>query len=172
MEISTIESRPPAAVLVALDRRGASAGAGAWRLPWECASSSPAAPVRVGVVDSSPELAERLAQALAGEPALRVTGVTTTVEAALQLARSGVDLLLVDCRLPESGGPRLARALRRELPSVAVVGLSSRLDRPSRAALIAEGALGAVDRMMAPEDLAMVVREAFAGSSLLRLAHA
>jgi DNA-binding NarL/FixJ family response regulator len=130
------------------------------------------APVRVGVVDADPVFAAQLAEVLDDDPVLVVSGTAATVEGGLELALAGVDLLLVDCRLPDSGAPRLARAVRRELSGVAVVGLSSRLDRSSRLALIAEGAAGSVDRSMPLEDLAMVVREAFGGRSLRRLAHA
>ncbi len=143
-------------------RGGATRGAG----------SMTAAPMRIGLVDAEAMHAAELAAAIACEPALELSGTASTLEEGLRLARSGVDLLLVDCRLPEGGAASLARSVRRELPSVAIVGLSNHLDRSSRAALVAEGAVGAVDRRMAPEDLAMVVREAFAGPSLLRLAHA
>lgn len=134
--------------------------------------AGPAAPMRVGVVDADPAHAADLAAAIAGEPALEVAGTASSFDGGLRLARSGLDLLLVDCRLADGGAPRLARTLRREAPGVLVVGLSTRLDRASRAALVAEGAVGAVDRAMPPEDVAMVVREAFAGPALLRLAHA
>jgi DNA-binding NarL/FixJ family response regulator len=129
-------------------------------------------PVRVGVVDADPVFAAQLAEALGDDPVLFVAGTATTLEQGLELARSGLDLLLVDCRLPDGGSAQLARAVRHELSGVAVVGLSSRLDRSSRLALIAEGAAGAVDRAMSLDDLAMVVREAFGGRSLRRLAFA
>ncbi|HTX01954.1 MAG TPA: hypothetical protein VMD59_24435 [Acidimicrobiales bacterium] len=134
--------------------------------------SDPLAPVRVGVVDADPVFATELAGALAEDPVLEVSGTATTVEEGFALAMAGLDLLLVDCRLADSGAARLARTIRLDSLPVAVVGLSSRLDRASRQALVAEGAAGAIDRGMAFEDIAMVVREAFGGRSLRRLAHA
>jgi CheY-like chemotaxis protein len=163
--------QPPGAGRLPLAGREPRAARYGAREPLE-GGSTPEAALRVGVVDSDPRQSVELAEALAAEAALTMCGIASSFEGGLVLAGSGVDLLLVDCGLPAQGAPRLARALRRELPAVAVVGLSSRRDRCARAALIAAGAAGALDRQMAPEDLAMVVREAFGSRSLLRLAHA
>lgn len=132
----------------------------------------PSSAVRVGVVDRDPGFAVALGNALEDEAGLCVVGTASAVSTGHILARAGLDLMLIDCRLPEPGAPELARIALRERPSLEVVGLSSRLDRAARSALVAVGAVGAVDRSMALEDLAMVVLEAFGSRSSRRLAYA
>lgn len=118
--------------------------------------------LRVGVLDRDPKLAARLADAINDEGGLLAVGVACGAEPALALAASGVEIMLVDCALEGDSTPALVRAMKAERPSLTVVGLSNRLDRPGRAALVAAGAAGAIDRSTEPEDVAMIVREAFA----------
>jgi DNA-binding NarL/FixJ family response regulator len=83
-------------------------------------------PVRVMVVDDHEVVREGLSAALASDGQFEVVAAVPTAAAALAIiARARPDVALVDLRLPDQMGDRLCTELRRRLPSIAVVVLSS-----------------------------------------------
>ena len=119
---------------------------------------------RVLVVDDDPELAAAIAGALRLEPGMQVT-VAIGVDAGISAARRGVDIALVDVRMPGGGGPEVARCIGDELPGVAVVAMSGTADRAARAAMSAAGAVGFVDKSDPVEVVCEAVRAAWGALS-------
>lgn len=69
-------------------------------------------PLRVALVDDEPPALRRLAMALDREPGVHVVGQAADGAAALDLIRAGgIDLVLVDIRMPGLSGLELVRAI-------------------------------------------------------------
>lgn len=112
---------------------------------------------RVLVVDDDETFAASLVDALASEVGIDVVGVAHGVTAGLESARLGVDVALVDFKMPGGGGAELARRLGKELPGTVVVGMSGTWDRTSREAMTAAGAVATVDKSAAVDEVLRVV---------------
>jgi DNA-binding NarL/FixJ family response regulator len=83
-------------------------------------------PVRVLVVDDHEVVREGLSAALEADGQFEVIAAVPTASAALAVInRTRPDVALVDLRLPDLMGDRLCIELRKRLPAVAVVVLSS-----------------------------------------------
>jgi DNA-binding NarL/FixJ family response regulator len=111
---------------------------------------SPAAPVRVLVVDDDPRVRAGLAGVLSATPGLAVAGVTGSRSRALALASQGrADVALVDALLPTlADGVRLVRRLSAQVPVVAIS-----LDGTSRSEVLAAGAVAYLEKDGAVEQL-------------------
>jgi DNA-binding NarL/FixJ family response regulator len=123
---------------------------------------SPAAPVRVLVVDDDPRVLAGLDGVLGATPGLAVAAVTGSPSRALALASGGrADVALVDALLPTlADGVRLVRQLSTHIP---VVGIS--LDGTSQAHVLAAGAVAYLEKDGDVEDLVRTVHAA-AGAAL------
>lgn len=89
---------------------------------------APARTMRLLIVDDHEVVREGLHVALERDQRLAVVGAASSAEEALQLARRTLpDVAILDMHLPEVPGDELCRELRRLLPSISVVILSSYL---------------------------------------------
>jgi DNA-binding NarL/FixJ family response regulator len=115
---------------------------------------------RVLVVDDDPEFAAALAGALRLEPGMQVS-VAIGVDEGIAAARRGVDVALVDVRMPGGGGPELARRIGCSRLGVAVVAMSATADHAARATMHAAGAVGFLDKSDPIEVVCASVRVAY-----------
>jgi DNA-binding NarL/FixJ family response regulator len=85
--------------------------------------------------------------------------------AALEAMRAGgVDLALVDVRMPELDGLELLKAIKTEWDAVPVVMLSTYDNAPYVKRALADGAAGYLLKDATPEDLAQAIKVAMSGS--------
>jgi DNA-binding NarL/FixJ family response regulator len=120
---------------------------------------SPAAPVRVLVVDDDPRVRAGLAGVLAATRGLAVAAATGSASRALVVAARGLaDVALVDALLPTpADGVLLVRRLARHLPVVVIS-----LDGTSRSEVLAAGAVAYLEKDGAVEGLVDAVLAAAA----------
>ena len=115
---------------------------------------------RVLVVDDDARFAAALADAISSEHGLDVVGVADGVESGSEAVRAGVDVVLLDVRMPGGGGAELARRVSRSRDAPAVVAMSGSWDSTSAAEMADAGAVATVDKSDALDELCAVVRGA------------
>src|SRR3954454_18787903 len=108
-----------------------------WRVPVSPAEStggaprgvrpsrpSPPRPIRVLLVDDHRLIPESLARVLGAEEDIRIVGIAGTVAEAGELAKEPVDVVLMDCRLPDGTGVEATRSIKARWPSARIVMLT------------------------------------------------
>jgi DNA-binding NarL/FixJ family response regulator len=105
---------------------------------------------------------------LDAEPGLKVLGLAADGEEAIELAhRFSPDVVLMDLRMPNVDGVEATKRLAAELPGVKVVVLTTFADDASILAALEAGALGFLTKDAGREQIALAVRSAAAGQSVL-----
>ncbi len=77
------------------------------------------------------------------------------------------DVILMDLSLPAPGGIETTQRVKRELPSAAIVVLSTEEDEDALFEAIKAGAAAFILKDIAPEDLVMIIRRVVAGEYLI-----
>jgi DNA-binding NarL/FixJ family response regulator len=125
--------------------------------------------IRVLIVDDHPVVRDGLRGVIAGEPDLQVVGEAAHGAEALARigAGTGVDVVLMDLRMPEMGGVEAIAILRRTAPSVRVLVLTTfDADRDVLPAIEA-GATGYLLKDTPRDELLRAVRAAHRGEAVL-----
>jgi len=130
--------------------------------------SPEATPLRVVVADDQRAVREALATVLDAETGLEVVGLAADGEEAVELAhRFSPDVVLMDLRMPNVDGVAATQRLAVELPDIKVVVLTTFADDASILAALEAGALGFLTKDAGREQIALAVRSAAAGQSVL-----
>ena len=130
--------------------------------------SSDGTTLRVVVADDQRAVREALATVLDAEPGLEVVGLAADGDEAVELAhRFSPDVVLMDLRMPNVDGVTATRRLAGELPTVRVVVLTTFADDSSILAALEAGAMGFLTKDAGREQIALAVRSAAAGQSVL-----
>ena len=125
-------------------------------------------PVRVIVVDDDAGPREALAALVDATPSLELAGVADGVAGGLELARAEQpDVALVDVRMPDGGGPRLASELRDNSPEIRVVALSAYDDRATVVEMLQAGAVSYLVKGTSNKRIVETLERSAAGSSRL-----
>lgn len=123
-----------------------------------------AKPITVFLVDEQEMVAESVAIALGTFPDLRPVGRASTAAQAVEaLVDTPVDVVLVDQRLPDSGGVELAARLAAAYPRAGVVLVTGHPDSPSLAAALEAGCRGYLAKGARFETLISTIRRVAAG---------
>jgi DNA-binding NarL/FixJ family response regulator len=124
--------------------------------------------LRIVVADDQRAVREALATVLDAEPGLEVVGLAGDGEEAVALAhRFSPDVVLMDLRMPNVDGVDATRRLATELPDVKVVVLTTFADDASILAALEAGALGFLTKDAGRQQIALAVRSAAAGQTVL-----
>ncbi len=120
------------------------------------------------LLDDHTVLRNALAFLLEQEGDLTVAaGAASLAEARAALAKTSVDVILVDLDLPDGSGLELVAELSRRQPGIATIVLTGS-ERPEIQALaVAAGAVGFLHKSTAASTLATAIRRVAAGESLL-----
>jgi DNA-binding NarL/FixJ family response regulator len=130
--------------------------------------SNDATALRIVVADDQRAVREALATVLDAEPGLEVVGLAADGEEAVELAhRFSPEVVLMDLRMPNVDGVTATRRLATELPDVKVVVLTTFADDASILAALEAGASGFLTKDAGREQIALAVRSAAAGQSVL-----
>lgn len=124
--------------------------------------------IRVLIADDHPIVRNGLRGAFANEPDIEVTGEARNGREAVDRAASqGVDVVLMDLRMPELDGVQAIAALREAAPAVRVLVLTTFDSEADVLPAIEAGATGYLLKDATPEELVRAVRAAHRGESVL-----
>lgn len=125
-------------------------------------------PIRLLIVDDHPVVRTGLRGMLAGPPDIEVVGEATNGEEALVLAhRLRPKVVLMDLRMPRLDGVATTTRLKRELPAIQVLILTTYDSDADILRSIEAGATGYLLKDAPREDLFRAVRAAAEGKPLL-----
>lgn len=124
--------------------------------------------IRVLVADDEPLMAAGIRTVLESDPGIEVVAQAADGRAAVDAAlRHRVDVALLDIRMPGMDGLAALAELRRRLPGLRVVILTSFGAEPNVRRALAGGASGFVLKNCAPDELIRAVRAAHDGDAYL-----
>jgi len=130
--------------------------------------ASPPSTVRVVVVDDHALFRAGIRGILAQEPDLEVVAEADDSRSAMEAAlATNPDVILMDLSLPAPGGIETTQRVKRELPSAAIVVLSTEEDEDALFEAIKAGAAAFILKDVEPEDLVMIIRRVVAGEYLI-----
>ncbi len=120
------------------------------------------------MVDDHEIVRRGVADLFEDEPDLEIVGEAATVtEAMARIPAHGVDVAVLDVRMPDGSGVELCRDLRSLLPDLRCLILTSYSDDEALLNAIMAGASGFVLKQVVGNDLITAVRKVGAGESLL-----
>ncbi len=124
--------------------------------------------VRILIVDDHALYRMGINGILQNEPDLEVVGEAIDPRSAMEAAlATNPDVILMDLSLPAPGGIETTQRVKRELPSAAIIVLSTEEDEDALFEAIKAGAAAFILKDIAPEDLVMVIRRVVAGEYLI-----
>jgi DNA-binding NarL/FixJ family response regulator len=122
--------------------------------------------IRVAIVDDHTMLREGLRKILAMEEDLEVVGDTDDASVASDLAsRTKPDVLLLDIRMPGTGGLEVIGPIHESSPTTKVLMLTASDDRRDHVAALTQGARGIIMKDSAAETLVSAIRAVHAGQA-------
>ena len=129
---------------------------------------TPAAPLRLLVVDDHEVVREGLVSLLDRRPGFQVVAQAGSVaEALAEARRHRPDLVIMDVRLPDGSGIEACREIRSEMPATRVVMLTSYPDEEAVLSAIVAGASGYLLKQVRARDLVAALEVVGNGGSLL-----
>ncbi|WP_117214478.1 response regulator [Allorhizocola rhizosphaerae] len=124
--------------------------------------------IRILIADDHPVVRNGLRGAVAGEPDMEVCGEAANGREAVEKAiREGVDVVLMDLRMPEMDGVQAISALRERAPGIRVLVLTTFDSETDVLPAIEAGATGYLLKDAATDELLHAVRAAYRGEPVL-----
>ncbi len=121
-------------------------------------------PIRIVIADDHAIVRQGLRVFLSVDPELEVIGEAVNGKQAVELAhRLQPDVVLMDLVMPVLGGVDAITAIRRELPEVEVIALTSVLEDNSVSDAVRAGAIGYLLKDTAADELTKAIKAAAAG---------
>lgn len=123
--------------------------------------------VRVLLVEDHAIFRELFASAFEREPGLEVVAQAGSLAEAREALEEGVDVAVLDLRLPDGEGTDLIGELRENNPHAAALILTASLDHGTYARAVAAGAAGALHKSVYVGEVMHAIRRLAAGEALL-----
>lgn len=123
-------------------------------------------PIRVVLADDHSMVRQGLKRVFSDEADFTVVGEAANSKEALKLARElEPDMVVMDLHMPLMSGLEATEQIRRELPSVQVIGLTMDVDKRVRQTMRRAGALDLLHKGGSAEDLIQKIRGHLAGKA-------
>lgn len=130
--------------------------------------NTPAAPIRIVIIDDHLVFAESLSRLLSGESDLVVAGVASTAADGVGIVtETRPDVVLIDYQMPDQDGVLATRLIKSTDERVKVVMLTGSADDSVLAAAIEAGCSGFITKDQAASNVAEAVRAAAAGEAVI-----
>jgi DNA-binding NarL/FixJ family response regulator len=127
-----------------------------------------AEPIRVLIVDDHALFRRGLEIVLAGEPDVELVGQAGDGDEAVRKATELVpDVVLLDVRMPKSGGIEACAAIKSAVPSAKVIMLTSSDEEADLYGAIRAGANGYLLKEISIDEVATGIRAVYEGESLI-----
>lgn len=124
--------------------------------------------IRLLIADDHPSVRHGLRLVLSIQNDIALVGEAADGEEAVRLAlRLRPDVIMMDLKMPIKGGPAAIAEIRRALPEVRMLVLTSGGDDASVLSAIAAGALSFVLKDASSDQIVSAVRSAYCGESVL-----
>jgi DNA-binding NarL/FixJ family response regulator len=124
--------------------------------------------MRILIVDDHALMRMGIRNILEREPDFDIVAEADDTRSALDASfATNPDVILMDLSLPAPGGIETTQRIKRELPSAAIIVLSTEEDEDALFEAIKAGAAAFILKDIAPEDLVMVIRRVVAGEYLI-----
>jgi DNA-binding NarL/FixJ family response regulator/EAL domain-containing protein (putative c-di-GMP-specific phosphodiesterase class I) len=124
--------------------------------------------ISVLIADDEPEFRSALGGVVERASGLELVGAATDATEAIQLAcRLRPTVAVVDVRMEDGGGPRVARYLRRFAPEVQVLALSAYDDQGTILQMFEAGARGYLLKGTAARELVVAIERTAAGEEVI-----
>ncbi len=121
-------------------------------------------PIRIVIADDHAVVRQGLKMFLGLDPELEIIGEAVDGKQAVQLAHQlQPDVVLMDLLMPAMGGVEATTAIRRELPDVEVIALTSVLEDSAVIGAIRAGAIGYLLKDTESDELIRSIKAAAAG---------
>jgi two-component system, NarL family, invasion response regulator UvrY len=120
--------------------------------------------IRVVIADDHAVVRRGLAQILAEEPDMKVTGEAQNVHELLAVIRKEpCDVLVLDVSMPGRGGLEILKDVKQDRPKLPVLILSMHPEDQYAVRALKAGAAGYLNKDSAPEELVKAVRKVVGG---------
>jgi DNA-binding NarL/FixJ family response regulator len=124
--------------------------------------------VQILIVDHHALFRVGIRNILEQEPDFEIVAEADDARSAMDASlATNPDVILMDLSLPTPGGIETTQRVKRELPSAAIIVLSTEEDEDALFESIKAGAAAFILKDIAPEDLVMVIRRVVAGEYLI-----
>jgi two-component system response regulator DevR len=126
--------------------------------------------LRVLVVDDQETIREALAEVISSSPGLTLAGTAAHPAEAITSARElQPDVAVVDVKMPDGGGVRVARELRTVSPNTCVIAWSAEDDIDDAMEMLREGAASYIRKSTRHQSVVDAILDAHAGRTILRV---
>jgi DNA-binding NarL/FixJ family response regulator len=120
--------------------------------------------IRILIADDHHVVRQGLRMFLSLDPELEIVGEATNGREALEMARQcKPEVILMDLIMPEMDGIQATETIRRELPDLEVIALTSVLEDASVVGAIKAGAIGYLLKDTQADELCLAIKAAAAG---------
>lgn len=124
--------------------------------------------IRILLADDHAIVRDGLAANIALQPDMTVVGEAADGESALrQTLETKPDLVLMDLVMPALNGAEATKRIKDRLPKTQILVLTSFPDADELKLALSNGAIGAISKAAAKEELMLAIRAAAAGTSVL-----
>ncbi len=125
-------------------------------------------PIGVLIAEDEQPLREALCDLINAEEGMEVVGAAAGADEAIKLAEETTpDVALLDVRMPEGGGPRVAAAISVSSPQTKVLAISAYEERGSILQMLQEGAVGYLVKGTPAGEIIEAIRRAVRGQASL-----
>ncbi|MGK2939005.1 MAG: EAL domain-containing protein [Solirubrobacteraceae bacterium] len=124
--------------------------------------------ISVLLAEDDEQMRMALTSFIGTEPGFMLVGAVTDAQEAIDLSRAlQPDVVVVDVNMPEGGGPRATREIRRRVPGTRVLALSAANDRATVLGMLEAGASGYIVKGGPVQEISDAIRRAASGRSSL-----